>query len=114
ELTLGNIDKACTDCEVKHFTEEQTNSGSACSMCCIAESSFDYEGHKRNGDANYNKKIAIDAVLEVVEQPYGQYSFIDIPGGSCNTFPYTTLYHLMVSQRSKEQSAQRSLGRDSR
>lgn len=54
ELTLGNIDKACTDCEVKHFTEEQTNSGSACSMCCIAESFFDYEGHKRNGDANYN------------------------------------------------------------
>src|SRR5690606_6027496 len=96
------IDKACTDCEVKHFTEEQTNSGSACSMCCIAECFFDYEGHKRNGMKIITKKIAIDAALEVIEQPYGQYSFIDIPGGSCNTSPYTTLYHLTVSQRSKE------------
>src|SRR5690606_24638685 len=58
KLTMGNIDKACNNCEVKHFTEDQTNSGSACSMCCIAESFFDYEGHKRNGDANYN--ILID------------------------------------------------------
>ncbi|RCN31185.1 hypothetical protein ANCCAN_23039 [Ancylostoma caninum] len=64
----------------------------------------DYEAHRRNGEANYEKlneeqKTVVDAVLAAVQGTGNRCFFVDGPGGTGKTFVYNTIYDLLIGEK---------------